>query len=207
MVVLAIVSLLLLALVEAGSLVAIALVVAVAVLVAVVSSLVEAGSSVHGISGESSASLTLVVAAGITEVCEALVEAFAVAVATGAATSILVASGGSVEASESLVGSIRIVAVLAGIMGVRVVTSSMTEAAEVATLLESSAGLATVGFVATIGLFASVVGVSSEADAGVGAVTEAEVASLMTTEVTTVVTVVTLSSALELSGLAGHSKD
>lgn len=146
-------------------------------------------------------------AASISEVREALVEALAVAVATAGATSILVVSGGSVHGSESLVGSIRIVAVLAGIVGVRVVTSSLTEAAEVATLIESKASLATVGFVATIGLFASVVGVSSEADAGVGAVTDAEVASLVTTEVTTVVTEVTLSSALELSGLAGHSKD
>ena len=56
-VVLAIVSLLLLALVESGSLVTKALVVAVAVLVAVVSSPAEALCSVPGISLESSAGL------------------------------------------------------------------------------------------------------------------------------------------------------
>ena len=138
-------------------------------------------------------------AASITEVLEALVETLAVAIATGAATSILVASGCSVEASESLVSGIRIVGVSAGILAVLVVTSSVTVAAIVATLMESKARLATVVLVTTIGFFATMVLVSSEIHDFVMKVTEVDEAS--------VVTEATVSSALELSGLAGHSKD
>ena len=138
-------------------------------------------------------------AASITEVLEALVEALAVAIATGAATSILVVSGVSVVASESLVSGIRIVGVSAGIMAVLVGTSSVTVAVEVATLIESKASLATVVFVTTIGFFATTVLVSCEIHDFVMKVTEVDEAS--------VVTEATVSSALELSGLAGHSKD
>ena len=138
-------------------------------------------------------------AASITEVLEALVEALAVAVATTVATSILVLCGGSVESTESLVSAIRIVGVSAGILAVLVVTSSVTVAAIVATLMEIKASLATVVLVTTVGFFATSVLVSSEIHDFVMKVTEVDEAS--------VVTEATVSCALELSGLAGHSKD
>ena len=143
-------------------------------------------------------------AASISEVLEALVEALAIAVATTVATSILVLSGGSVHSSESLVGSVGIVGVFASILGESVVTSSLTEAAVVASLTESKASLATVSLVATIGLFATVVLVSSEINASVIDGTEAEMASLVSAEADKAVAV---AFALELSGLTGHSED
>jgi hypothetical protein len=153
---LAVVALLLLALVEAGSLVAIAFIVSVSILVAVVGSAAEARVSGSGISGESTTFLTGVVAFIMTEIVESLIESLSVAVATTGVSSVFIARGSLVEARVSSILSILVAEVVASIMAVVVVTSSLAVAEGITVVSVSLASFATVGFVAVAVLVAAI---------------------------------------------------